>query len=160
MNIETKVDGLKAIDDLLKQLPEKIARRELAGALRAGAGTLRKEALARAPDSPKVHKFGDLKANLRVRRVRPRMGGAIAVAVTTGRAFYAKWLEFGRAAFTVKTKKVLSDGTTVFGTEVGAQPPRPFLRPAFDAAGPRAIEAIAKRLKAGVARQAKRFGLG
>lgn len=159
MNITTKVEGLKALDDLLKQLPERVARRELAGALRAGAGTIRKEVIARAPDSTKVHKHGDLRANIRVRRVRPKEGGALAVAITAGKAFYAKWLEFGRAAVTVKKKRVLTDGATFFGTDVAAQPPRPFFRPAFDAAGPRAVESIAKRLKAGVARQAKRFGL-
>ena len=158
--MEVKVDGLKQLDDMLRQLPNRVAARELAGALRAGGNVLRKEAVTRAPDSPKVHKFGDLRANIRVRRVRPSNGNALAVAVTTGRAFYAKFLEFGRAAFTVKRKKVLSDGTTIFGVEVGRQVARPFLRPAFDAAGPRAVATIAQRLKAGVARQAKRFGLG
>lgn len=159
--IETKIEGLAGIDDILKQLPERIARRELNGALRAGAATVRKEIIARAPDSPKVHKFGDLRANIFVRRIRASSSvGAMAVAITTGRAWYAKLIEFGRAAVKVKKARILTDGTNVFGTEVAAVPARPFFRPAFDAAAPRAIEVIAKRLKAGVLRQAKRVAAG
>jgi HK97 gp10 family phage protein len=160
--IETNIQGLAEIDRILKELPENIARRELAGALRAGAATIQKEAKLRAPDSNKQHsKYGDLRNNIRVRRIRASNSvGALAVAVTTGRAFWAKFVEFGRAAVKIKKKKVLTgDGITFYGTEVAAAPARPFMRPAFDAAGPRAIEAIAKRLKAGVLRQAKRFSL-
>lgn len=158
--IDFKIQGLDKIDEALKQLPENIARRELSNALRVGASTIRKEVIARAPDSPKLHKFGDLRQNIRVRGIRASSSvGAIAVAVTTGRAWYAKIVEFGRAAVKTKKARILSDGSTVFGSEVSAAPARPFMRPAFDAAGPRAIEAIAKRLRAGVLRQAARFSV-
>jgi len=155
--IETRIDGLAGIDQMLKDLPERIARRELNGALFAGGNVIAKEAVARAPDSSEQHPRGDLKRNIRVRRIRASTStGALAVAVTTGAAFWAKFVEFGRAAVSVKRKRVLSDGLAIFGTDVAAAPARPFMRPAFDAAGPRAIETIAKRLKAGVLRQAKR----
>jgi HK97 gp10 family phage protein len=158
--IETKIEGLANIDRILKEMPENIARRELAGALRAGASTFAKEAKTRAPDSSKLHKNGDLRSNIRVRRVRASNSvGAMAFAVTTGRAWYASLVEFGRAAVKIKRKRALSDGSKFYGTEVAAAPARPFMRPAFDSAGPRAIEAIAKRLRAGVLRQAKRFSL-
>jgi HK97 gp10 family phage protein len=156
--INTKIDGLKELDDLLKDLPDRVARRQLVGALRAGAGSLQKEVIANAPDSPKIHKFGDLRENIKVRFIRATQRNAVAVAVTTGRAFYAHWVEFGREAVRVVKKKVLSDGKQFFGTEVAAQPPRPFMRPAFDTKGRQIIDTIVKRLKAGIEREYKRRG--
>lgn len=158
--IDAKVEGLAGIDRILRELPENIARRELGAALRVGGNVIAKEARLRAPDSSEPHPRGDLRSNIRVRRARAsNTVGALAVAVTTGAAWWGKFIEFGRAAVKVKKKRVLSDGLAIFGTEVAAAPARPFMRPAFDSAGPRAIEAIAKRLKAGVLRQAKRFSV-
>ena len=154
--IETKLEGTKELDELLKDLPDRIARRQLSGALRAGANSLRKEVVNNAPDSPKVHKYGDLRENIRVRFIRATQRQALAVAVTTGRAFYAHWLEFGREAVRVVKKKVLSDGQKIFGTEVASQPPRPFMRPALDTKGAQVIDTVVKRLKAGIEREYKR----
>lgn len=166
--LDFKVDGLKALDDLLKQLPEQVAKRELVGAMRAGGNTIRKEAIARAPDSPKKQKYGDLRENIRVVGSGGRSAfgwadsnpnAAVTVRLTTGRAFWAKWVEFGRGPVKAKPGDVLADGTKVLGKEVAAAAPRPFMRPAYDAAAPRAIATVAARLKAGVDRQVKRLRL-
>lgn len=51
--------------------------------------------------------------------------------VTDNRMFYAKWIEFGRPAFSVKKAKALRfwiDGEIVFCKSVKAAPPQPFRR--------------------------------
>jgi len=155
--VDFRIDGLKALDAALKELPQAIAKRELTGAMFAGGQVLRKEVLARAPDSPKVHKWGDLRANIKVRYLKLLYDGAVAVGVTTGRAFYAKWLEYGRGPVQTVRADVLTDLNKFYGTDVAAQPARPFMRPAMDAGAPRALTAIVARLKAGIERQAKRL---
>ena len=52
--------------------------------------------------------------------------------VVTNPANYAHLVEFGRRAVAVSKKKVLADGSMVFGKGVKAVPPRPFMRPAFE----------------------------
>lgn len=46
--------------------------------------------------------------------------------------YYAHLVEFGRAAVTVKKKKVLAGGGVVYGTHVAMMAPREFMRPAWD----------------------------
>jgi hypothetical protein len=57
----------------------------------------------------------------------------------------------------VKRKKVLSDGKTIFGREVRAMPARPFFRPAWDTTAPRLLPEIARRIGAGLEREAARL---
>lgn len=158
--IDFKIDGLKALDDALKELPRAVAQRETTGALFAGAQVVRKEVIARAPVSNAPDpKYGHLKDNIVVRRIKLLYDGAAAVGVGTGKAFWARWVEFGRAAVKIRRRKILSDGKEIYGTELAAVPARPFMRPAMDAGAPRALEVVAKRLKAGIERQAKRLNV-
>lgn len=45
---------------------------------------------------------------------------------------YAHLVEYGSAPHAAKSKKVQSDGETVFGSRTAGAKPRPFLRPAWD----------------------------
>jgi HK97 gp10 family phage protein len=45
---------------------------------------------------------------------------------------YAHLVEYGRAAVTIKKKKVLAGGGVIYGTHVSAMAPRPFMRPAWE----------------------------
>lgn len=47
-------------------------------------------------------------------------------------AKYAHLVEYGRRAVKVKKKKVMADGKTIYGKEVRAVPPHPFMRPAWE----------------------------
>jgi HK97 gp10 family phage protein len=136
MSVDVK--GLKELDDLLKSLPEEIQRKALASANLAGAQVLREEARSRAPvrseggpmkvgkNASKARLPGFLRASIKAWRIKGSGKGSVTHGVgARGMAFYGKFLEFGT--------KYIS--------------PRPFLRPALDAAYLRAIEAVGKVLK-------------
>lgn len=155
--IESTITGLKELDDRLKQIEPKLAARELGNALRAGASVIQKRAIERAPDNTYVeHKKGDLKANIRVQRIRATEREAMAYGITTGPAFWAKFVEFGRGIVRVAKKKVLTDGLYFFGKEVRAMPARPFMRPALDEGSARALTIMRDRLKRGLDRIARK----
>lgn len=133
------IKGLKELDDLLKSLPEQIQRKALAQANLAGATVLKEEAKSRVPvrsDPPGPIKVGKnaskarlpgfLKASIKAWRIKKGAKGSVTHGVgTRGMAFYGKFLEFGT--------KYIS--------------PRPFLRPALDAAYLKAIDAVAAVLR-------------
>ena len=137
MSVDVK--GLKELDDLLKSLPEQIQRKALAQANLAGAAVLKEEAKLRVPvrtdpsgpmkvgkKATKARLPGFLKASIKAWRIKKGAQGSVTHGVgTRGYAFYGKFLEFGT--------KYIS--------------PRPFLRPALDAAYLRAIEAVAAVLR-------------
>jgi HK97 gp10 family phage protein len=154
--IEIKLDGLKQLQDRLAELEPKLAARELANAVRVGASTVQKEVRKNAPDSPRQHKHGDLRQNIKVRRIRATERNAVAFGVSTGAAFYAKFIEFGRGIVQIKKRRVLSDGRQFFGEEVKAVAPNPFMRKSFDESAGRALENIRARLAAGLERIARR----
>lgn len=146
-----KVQGAKELDNLLKQLPQRVAQRALVPSLRSGANIIRDEIRARAPDGPgKPHpQYGELRTSIVV-TIQRRARGWAAI-VHTSDAFWARWIEYGRAAFTVAKKKVLSDQKlrppgTFFGRSVKAAPAQPFVRPAFDEKAPEALKRLGQRL--------------
>lgn len=136
------VEGLKALQDSLKQLPDNIARNVLRGAVSAGAAVIRKEAQAKAPvytgDVSKGHPPpGTLKRSIvqkQIREMSTLFKQVFVVTVRKGKkyakqgkggklsqdAFYASWVEWG-------TSKMAA---------------RPFMRPAFEAKKEAAVQAI------------------
>ena len=70
--------------------------------------------------------------------------------VVTNPANYAHLVEFGRRAVAVSKKKVLADGSMVFGKGVKAVPPRPFMRPAFEQTKGHCESLIAQHLRLAV----------
>jgi hypothetical protein len=62
----------------------------------------------------------------------------------------AHLIEGGRKEVRVKKKRLLSDGTTVYGLEVEAVAPHPFLRPALEDNRAAATAAVAARLARGL----------
>ncbi len=64
----------------------------------------------------------------------------------------AHFVEKGRQAVSIKTARVLSNGTVFFGRHVRAVPARPFLRPAFDAAKGYALGIIREEVAKAVAK--------
>lgn len=56
------------------------------------------------------------------------------------RAFYWRWIEFGRATISRAKGSFGNDRKGFFGKTVKAVPPKPFLRPAFEAMKMRSIE--------------------
>lgn len=152
-----KIEGAKQLDDVLKQLPQNVARRALVPSLRSAAAVLRREIVARAPDGPDAPhpRYGELRKNITV--TIDRRPGGFAAIIHTGRAFWARWLEYGRAAMTVRSKKVLSDGKVIYGRQVKAAPAQPFFRPAFDAKAQEALARLGERLGENIEKEAARL---
>ena len=167
-----KVTGLKELAEFMKQLPEKLQKNVMRGALRAGAKVLEAEAKRGAPVDD-----GDLRESIRISTRNQK--GVVTASVKTD-DFKAKWNEFGTAAHwisvaakdtpTRKTRrgeekvglktlnKMMAKGSLQIGGQfVGASVlhpgirARPFMRPALDNKGQEAIVAAGNYMKARLA---------
>lgn len=153
----TKVDGLKELNEALKQLPERVARNVLRGAANAGTSVIRKEVQQRAPVytgevSAGHPPPGTLKRSIRQAQQRQlsslvQQTFHIGVRAATTRskagakivgAYYWRFVEFG-------TSKMSA---------------RPFLRPAFEAKKLAAVEAIRAYLAERIPREADKLKKG
>lgn len=148
-SLKVEIKGARELDELLKQLPDRVAKQVLAGALMSGGQVIRAEIQRRAPvrhdaGAKKIGKGakgrlpGFLRASIARRRIR-RGSAALTIGVGPLRsAFYAMFQEFGTRH----------------------QPARPFMRPAFDAKAGEALQKIGEALGRGIDRAAARLAKG
>lgn len=143
---EVRVKGLSELNQFLQQLPAKVERNVLRGALRAGAKPVRQEAQARAPVDT-----GTLRAGIVIKGSRGKPGTVAVKVVATGKhAYIAPWLEYGVAAHQVVAAK---GGWLFFGGQYAKAvnhpgiAPRPFMRPALDTQAGAAVVAAAEYMK-------------
>jgi HK97 gp10 family phage protein len=149
-----QVKGLKELNQFLQQLPAKIERNVLRGALRAGARPVQQQAKANAPKDT-----GQLAAGIKI-STGGKGGTVIAKVKLTGKhAFLGPWMEYGTAAHRIVAK---GDGWLFFGgafakaiNHPGIQP-RPFMAPALYSQATPAVVAAAEYMKK---RLATKFGL-
>lgn len=126
--VKFEMKGLDELDRAVKKLPEKIQKRVLIGALRAGGRIIQKDAKARAPV-----KSGNLKRNISViagkSKKRAPIGQVQAevFVATTPKAWYAHIVEF----------------------KAGKQ----FMRPAFDTTQREVLDAIGDKLAEGILKE-------
>lgn len=153
--VQTRIQGAAQLRRVLEQLPRQMRRRALSPAVRAGAKIVRREALVNLPDSERRDVI------VRSKRTTP---GAVSVRVGPPRSKpQLMWLEFGTGPHTIERRGggVLRSTLTgtVFGTSVQhpGQPPRPFLRPAFDDNRQEILDAMVVALGKSLERQAKRL---
>lgn len=147
---DISVTGLAALQQYLNQLPAKVERNIMTGALRSGANVIRKAAKAAAPIGPpsssgrKKYKLyeGALRDSVRV-TTRTR-GGIVTATVHAGGklkngavVFYAHMIErTGAVAHLIKAQK--GSALTIAGQQVSEVPDhpgmdaKPFMRPALD----------------------------
>ncbi len=116
-DVATKL-GRKATREGAKLLLERIKERAPYGSLLAGA----------------AKKYGHLRDNLKVRLARAQTEGTIVYKVTSGKAFWARFLEFG-------TKFIAA---------------RPFMRPATDASAQAVVDRVGTVLGVGLELHNKR----
>lgn len=151
-----QVKGLAALQAALDQLPAKIERNIMVGALRAGAKAIEAEAKSRAPvaapsaENQRLYggRAGLLRDTIRVSASVKR--GTVTAAIraggkdkkTQGDAYYARWVELGTQPHRIVAGpgKLLPIAGGVKAVMHPGSRPRPFLRPALDAAGSRAVE--------------------
>lgn len=143
--LEIKIDGMAELEKALGELPVKLERNVMRGALRAGAKVIADEARRKAPRDD-----GDLQKSIRVssRVVR----GQPTVTVKAGGAkkgeydvFYAHMVERGTTAHFIKPKKAKSLFFAGLAHKVAKHPgakKHPFMRPALDTKAGAALEAV------------------
>ena len=148
MRTTVRVDGLAELERALAELgPE--ATKAGRAALRATANEVRDAVAAAAPvgtgpterrrrlksGTISVADYGRLRDNIRTREERARAENTIVMRVSTGNAFWGRFLEFG-------TRKMAA---------------RPWFRPAWDAASNTALRTLEQKLGFGIERTAKRL---
>jgi HK97 gp10 family phage protein len=148
------ITGFKELDAALKELPDRIARNVLRGAVNAAATVIRKEAVAHvAVDT------GTLKRAIYQKQIREKSDDqhqTFYVGVRAGKqyqqvkrgkntvsldAFYAKWVEYGHVA---------PNGVLI--------PAHPFMRTAFVLKRDEAIETMRQYLAERIEREAATLG--
>ena len=166
---QTQVKGLRELRTALtKTVPDRMQPRILQRALSRAARIIVNAARIIAPQLTgrlrrAIYHFRDRdsKRDFQSRLISVRTGKR---EQKKGRdAFYWKWVEFGRGVveagtsrrnrrgtlktYRTKARVLGTPATGFFGKRVRAVPPRPFLRPAFEANKERATQAIQSELK-------------
>jgi HK97 gp10 family phage protein len=137
MQIDFNITGLKEINALLKELPEKAQERVIKSAVRSGAQVVRKEAKRLVPKDT-----GELERSIKVQAGRPRSKSKI-----TFRVGFEKTPD-GRSP----SRRA---HLTEFGTST--QPAQPFMRPALDSKASEVINKMISAIGRGIAREAEKL---
>ena len=167
-----EVQGLRELGQALQQLPQRIGRNVLRGAVGAGARRIRDRARENAPRSTGAVKDGHpppgtLKRSIIVKQI-PELSGPLKqtfyVHVRSGKkyahqgkggrlsqdAWYWRFVEFGTQAHVVrpKNKKALAfNGQVRPMASIPAVGARPFMRTAFESEKSRAVDEIKRYLE-------------
>lgn len=135
------ITGADELIKTLKKLSKNVATNVMVGAIRAGANTVRDEARSLAP----VGKKGHLKKSIQTRRARTRQKGTIVFAVAP-MTKTMHTLQRARGLKPYNYARIIEEGRRAeFGSSTST--PRPFMRPAFEKNGKKAIEETKKYLK-------------
>jgi HK97 gp10 family phage protein len=155
---EIQVSGLTELrDTLLKRLPEalqgKASQKALAKAARIIVEVAKSLAPTRKPRGfvgpmqPGKESGGTLRRNIASWRNRESTKTYESRFIgVKGRAFWWRWIEFGRGAIEKASGSLGTPIKGFFGRSVKAAPARPFLRPAFEQKKFEAIEVYRQAL--------------
>lgn len=159
---EVHVTGLKELAQFLDELPGKLQKNVMRGALRAGCNVIKADAKAMCPVSAPSGKnariYGGYAGALRDSiRVGAKNSGSIVTGyvkaggkVKGADTYYVRWVEYGARAHTIKAKNgsALSFGGGAVQSILhpGAKP-HPFMRPALDGQAAAATVATAEYMK-------------
>ena len=151
---ELTVSGFAELDKLLKELPVKIEKNIMRGALRAG----QKEFLDIARETVPVYD-GDLRDSLRI-KTSVRNGTASATLVAGNKkVYYAHMVEFGTTQHFIRPKGKKSLFFSGLAKNIVDHPgakAKPFMRPAFDAGQAAAVAATADYIRKRLAKEAEK----
>jgi len=142
---EFNVKGLSELNTFLQQLPVKLEKNVLRGAMRAGIKVIQTEAKSN------IHSVsGELAKGLKI-TTNTRGGKVTATLKATGpHAHVARWLEYGTKAHFIKAKagKALSfGGHLLIKVLHPGMRPKPFMRPALDSRAQDAVVAAGEYTK-------------
>lgn len=140
--LDVKIKGFAELQKALDELPGKLERNIMRGALRAGAKVFEAGAKRRVPV-----RSGKTKKAIRV-SVKVVKGRIVATIRAGGQI--PVWLEMGTNAHFIKAKKAESlsfGGTAREGVEHPGSQKHPFMRPTLDADAPAALLATGNYIK-------------
>lgn len=172
-----QIDGLAELDKLLKDLPVKIERNVIRGALRAGQKQMLEAARANLDRNGSV-KTGELRRSIRVRfqRKSEKYGWVRSYLVAGNKkAWYAHLVEYGTGSFysgnlnnskrqpyEIRPKNRKSLFFAGLAREQIIHPgakPKPFMRPAFDATHQQSINSMAEYIRTRLPKELKKAGI-
>lgn len=147
-----RISGAKEMEQLLRQLPQHLAKQVLTKALREAAKPILDEARSLAPVGQEakgrvrlrttkrgkvsIDNYGKLKLNLRIANVPANQTpNSATVVVTVGKAFWGMFVEFGTRFMSA----------------------RPFLRPAFEAKKMEVLKRLGESLGEQIEKAAKKL---
>lgn len=164
------VQGLKELHQMLQELPVRIEKNIMRGAIRAGANVYRDAARQAAPVDD-----GTLKKSIKTGSTNVKKG-QVVVNVGTD-LYYARMVEFGTASYytgtgrsvgkpykipktsktgkiSKRTKKAIKFGNVIVNnvTHPGIKP-QPFMRRAFDGASDQAVATFAQYVSTRLAKE-------
>jgi len=128
----SRITGAKEMEQVLKRLPDQLAKKHLRAAVRAGAVVVSKEAKASAPRGQEpAGEYGRLHENISIKLNR-KSRLSVHFMVHNGAAFWGLFLEFGTRLMAAI----------------------PWFRPAFERSAPAALDKIGDRLGKGLEKEA------
>lgn len=151
------ISGLKELDAALQDLPAKIEKNVLRGAMRAGAKVMLDAARQQVPV-----KTGALRDSLTLKSGYQRGRVTGTVRAGNSKAYYAHMVELGTARHFIKPKTARSLFIAGLFRDVVDHPgarARPFMRPAFDSSSAAAIEAMAEYLRERIPKEFAKAGI-
>lgn len=138
----THVKGLAELQKFLDELPVKMEKNIMRGALRAGMKPVQAEA-----KSTVGVVSGELRDGLKI-STNAKGGVVTARLRATGiHAFVARWVEFGTAAHLIKAKLLAFKGRFAKSVDHPGAKPKPFMRPALDNKAQDAVIAAGNYIK-------------
>lgn len=152
--LDVKIKGFAELDKALAELPDKIERNIVRGALRAAAKVTEAEAKRLVPV-----RSGKLQASIRVssRLVKGRPVATVTAGGNKkGQPFYAHLVEFGAKAHFIKPKSRKSlflAGVMREGVDHPGATKHPFMRPALDSSATAAVLAFGNYVKGRLTKQ-------
>lgn len=145
---DVQIKGLAELQRALDELPAKIEKNIMRGALRAGAKVIRDEAIVLAP------KLSERMANS-IRHGTKMSGSQVQAYVRAGKhrandydhGYYARFVEFGTKAHIIRARRGKALAIGVSKVDHPGSRPHPFIRPALDNKGQAAVEAMREYIR-------------
>jgi len=163
-----KLIGAEAIENLLKELPDRVARNVTTNAMRAGAQVVKKAAVAKLRSNPSVDtgtlaKAVAIKTAPKFRKATPT-SSKYSRNIEDGTLVQVGIARIAVTAVPKGAKKPVKKSPNryahfvEFGTE--HMPAEPFMRPAVDSSGGAAVTAIIQAAARGLARETAKLAAG
>lgn len=150
-----RINGLTQLNATLRQLPERLERNAILGALRAAGQVIRKDAMSRVPvlSQPHPHrKPGTVRRNITVKRSRKARNSVYVGVAGLGRKSIAAFKAVGGKKGANNPDDPFYWIFLEFGT--AKMPAKPFLRPAFEAKKFEALRRFEEYLKKRLVKEA------